>query len=178
MFAMRCVDAAIPAGRVAAATSSLNPSFFRSGIVGTNSEVKPSLPRSGDCGSPTHHTGYDAYIIIAHKFSPHSTQAATTFSVLLLARKKRVNWPSYCAHPHPRKKHLHLVPISSGDAKYCMPRAISSINAPAVWDPQSNLPLPTEGELLDTPIGTRIDYIGWTPSQISYCTVRHSANDQ
>ncbi len=49
---------------------------------------------------------------------------------------------------------------------------------PALWDPQSNLPLPTEGELLDTPIGTRIDYIGWTPSQISYCTVRHSANDQ
>ncbi|GAC1479328.1 MAG: hypothetical protein NVS2B12_34100 [Ktedonobacteraceae bacterium] len=43
---------------------------------------------------------------------------------------------------------------------------------PALWDPQSNLPLPTEGELLDTPIGTRIDCIGWTPSQISYCTVR------
>ena len=43
---------------------------------------------------------------------------------------------------------------------------------PALWDPNSNLPLPTEGELLDTPLGTRIDCIGWTPSQISYCTVR------
>jgi hypothetical protein len=43
---------------------------------------------------------------------------------------------------------------------------------PALWDPQSNLPLPTEGELLETPLGTRIDCIGWTPSQISYCTVR------
>src|SRR5438552_2833085 len=124
MFAMRCVDAAIPAGRVAAATSNLNPSFFRSGIVATNSEVKPSLPKSGVYDSPTLHNGYDAYAIIAHKFSPHSIQAATTFSVLLLAHKKHVNWPSYCAHPHPRKKHLHLVPISSGDVKYCTPHAI------------------------------------------------------
>jgi len=43
---------------------------------------------------------------------------------------------------------------------------------PALWDPRSNLPLTTEGELLDTPLGTRIDCIGLTPSQISYCTVR------
>ena len=43
---------------------------------------------------------------------------------------------------------------------------------PALWNPRTNLPLPTEGELLDTPLGTRIDCIGWTPSQISYCTIR------
>lgn len=43
---------------------------------------------------------------------------------------------------------------------------------PALWDPRRDLPLPTEGTLLDTPIGTRVDYIGWTPSQISYCTAR------
>ena len=43
---------------------------------------------------------------------------------------------------------------------------------PAIWDPHSNLPLPSEGTLLETPIGTRIDYIGWTPVQISYCTAR------
>ena len=42
----------------------------------------------------------------------------------------------------------------------------------ALWDPRSNLPLPNEGELLETPEGTRIDCIGWTPAQISYCTAR------
>lgn len=44
---------------------------------------------------------------------------------------------------------------------------------PALWDATSNMPLPSEGTLLDTPTGTRIDYIGWTPSQISYCTARN-----
>lgn len=43
---------------------------------------------------------------------------------------------------------------------------------PALWDPFSNLPLPTEGTLLEVPNGTRIDCIGWSPSQISYCTAR------
>lgn len=43
---------------------------------------------------------------------------------------------------------------------------------PALWDPHTDLPLPSEGPLLETPNGTRIDYIGWTPSQISYCTAR------
>jgi hypothetical protein len=43
---------------------------------------------------------------------------------------------------------------------------------PVLWDPTSSLPLPTESNLLDTPIGTRIDYIGWSPSQIAYCTAR------
>jgi hypothetical protein len=43
---------------------------------------------------------------------------------------------------------------------------------PALWDPHTDLPLPTEGALLRTPNGTRVDYIGWTPSQISYCTAR------
>ena len=42
----------------------------------------------------------------------------------------------------------------------------------ALWDPRADLPLPSEGTLLETPRGTRIDYIGWTPSQISYCTAR------
>lgn len=43
---------------------------------------------------------------------------------------------------------------------------------PVLWDPTTNLPLPNGGPLLSTPIGTRIDYIGWTPAQISYCTAR------
>ncbi|GCE48831.1 hypothetical protein EI42_04289 [Thermosporothrix hazakensis] len=43
---------------------------------------------------------------------------------------------------------------------------------PVLWDAHEDLPLTTEGTLLETPIGTRIDYIGWTPSQISYCTAR------
>ncbi len=45
---------------------------------------------------------------------------------------------------------------------------------PTLWDPHSNLPLPTEGALLATPLGTRIDYVGWAASQISYCTARLS----
>ncbi|BCL83023.1 hypothetical protein ccbrp13_54880 [Ktedonobacteria bacterium brp13] len=43
---------------------------------------------------------------------------------------------------------------------------------PALWDTASNLPLPTEGTLLNTPEGTRIDRIGWSPTQITYCTAR------
>lgn len=42
----------------------------------------------------------------------------------------------------------------------------------ALWDPRSNLPLPTEGAVLATPPDTRIDCIGWTPTQVSYCTAR------
>lgn len=51
-------------------------------------------------------------------------------------------------------------------------RSAAAQALPALWDPQTNLPLPIEGTLLTTPIGTRIDCIGWTPSQISYCTAR------
>ncbi len=47
---------------------------------------------------------------------------------------------------------------------------------PALWDAMHGLPLPGGGTLLDMPTGTRIDYIGWTPSQISCCTVRHSSD--
>lgn len=47
---------------------------------------------------------------------------------------------------------------------------------PALWDPASSLPLPSEGPLLETPPGTRIDCIGWTPSQIAYCTARVNLN--
>jgi len=43
---------------------------------------------------------------------------------------------------------------------------------PVLWDPLSNLPLPTAGPHLVTPTGTRIDCIGWTPAQVSYCTAR------
>jgi hypothetical protein len=43
---------------------------------------------------------------------------------------------------------------------------------PAIWDSQSNIPLPLDGPLQNTPLGTRVDYIGWTPAQISYCTAR------
>jgi hypothetical protein len=51
-------------------------------------------------------------------------------------------------------------------------RSQQSDPLPAIWDPQNNLPLPSEGALLDTPIGTRIDSIGWASTQISYCTAR------
>jgi len=51
-------------------------------------------------------------------------------------------------------------------------RVASAEPLAALWDPRSNLPLPNEGELLEIPDGTRIDCIGWTPTQISYCTAR------
>ncbi len=51
-------------------------------------------------------------------------------------------------------------------------RAQDAQPLPALWDPYRDLPLPSEGTLLDTPVGTRVDYIGLTPSQISYCTAR------
>ncbi|HZR42154.1 MAG TPA: hypothetical protein VFB12_18685 [Ktedonobacteraceae bacterium] len=43
---------------------------------------------------------------------------------------------------------------------------------PALWDPRSNLPLPTEGAVLEASPNTRIDCIGWSPTQVSYCTAR------
>ena len=53
------------------------------------------------------------------------------------------------------------------------PARVSDVEAlPVLWDPANNLPLPNEGPLLDTPVGTRIDCIGWAPAQIAYCTVR------
>lgn len=54
-------------------------------------------------------------------------------------------------------------------------RAAEAQALPALWDPQRDLPLPTEGTLLETPPGTRIDCIGWTPAQIAYCTARIAA---
>ncbi len=51
-------------------------------------------------------------------------------------------------------------------------RAQEAQPLPALWDPYRDLPLPSEGNLLKTPVGTRVDYIGLTPSQISYCTAR------
>ena len=51
-------------------------------------------------------------------------------------------------------------------------RSEQAQSLPALWDPHSDLPLASEGTLLETPTGTRVDYIGWTPTQISYCTAR------
>ncbi len=51
-------------------------------------------------------------------------------------------------------------------------RLAQAQSLPAIWDPHSNLPLPLDGPLQRTPLGTRIDCIGWTPAQISYCTAR------
>jgi hypothetical protein len=51
-------------------------------------------------------------------------------------------------------------------------RATQAQALPALWDPHRNLPLTSEGSLLNLNIGTRVDCIGWTASQISYCTAR------
>lgn len=66
-----------------------------------------------------------------------------------------------------------LYPIHIGQDRQMQIEAL-----PALWDPESNLPLPSEGPLLDTPIGTRVDCIGWTPTQISYCTARLQGSEQ
>lgn len=49
---------------------------------------------------------------------------------------------------------------------------------PVLWDSINNLPLPNDGPLLETPVGTRIDCIGWAPAQISYCTARQTVSNR
>ncbi len=81
-------------------------------------------------------------------------------------RREILHVPRYLFDTYIRR--LYPTPVSQEQIE----RNPYDPSLPALWDPHTDLPLPTEGALLHTPNGTRVDYIGWTPSQISYCTAR------
>jgi hypothetical protein len=81
-------------------------------------------------------------------------------------RREILHVPRYLFDTYIRR--LYPTPVSQEQIE----RNPYDPSLPALWDPHTDLPLPTEGALLQTPNGTRVDYIGWTPSQISYCTAR------
>jgi hypothetical protein len=78
-------------------------------------------------------------------------------------RREVLHFPRYLFDAFLRRLYpTHIAPDKFAEAD----------GLPALWDSVSDLPLPTEGTLLEVPEGTRIDCIGWSPSQISYCTAR------
>jgi hypothetical protein len=89
--------------------------------------------------------------------------AASPETSYLIWRREVLHVPRYAFDPYTCR--LYPVQVSQEKSTQVQP-------LPALWDVASKLPLPGGEPLLETPIGTRIDYIGWTPSQISYCTVR------
>ncbi|GCE03951.1 hypothetical protein KDAU_12800 [Dictyobacter aurantiacus] len=78
-------------------------------------------------------------------------------------RREVLHFPRYLFDAYLRR----LYPVNVPEDRLTQEEGL-----PALWDPASNLPLPNEGSLLETPVGTRIDCIGWAPAQISYCTAR------
>lgn len=78
-------------------------------------------------------------------------------------RREVLHFPRYFLDAYLRRLYpVHIAPELVAQAE----------GLPVLWNPASNLPLPSEGTLLDIPGGTRVDCIGWSPSQISYCTAR------
>ncbi|GAC1360367.1 MAG: hypothetical protein NVS2B12_09090 [Ktedonobacteraceae bacterium] len=78
-------------------------------------------------------------------------------------RREVLHLPRYAFDTYMRRLYpAHVAPDQFAQAE----------GLPALWDPASNLPLAIEGTLLDVPAGTRVDCIGWSPSQVSYCTAR------
>lgn len=90
-------------------------------------------------------------------------QAGSPDTSYLIWRREVLHVPRYAFDPYTCR--LYPVQVSQERSTQVQP-------LPALWDVTSKLPLPGGEPLLETPTGTRIDYIGWTPSQISYCTVR------
>jgi hypothetical protein len=113
-----------------------------------------------------------------------SPQESYQFASLLHARTTNEDLPEPPPEEHSyiawRRENLHFprylfdVNIQRLYPAHIAPERLHHAeDLPVLWDQQSNLPLPTEGgALIKTPIGTHIDYIGWSPTQISYCTAR------
>jgi hypothetical protein len=101
----------------------------------------------------------------ANETNEDAAQAASPDTSYLIWRREVLHVPRYAFDPYTCR--LYPVQVSQEKSAQIQP-------LPALWDITSKLPLPGGEPLLDTPIGTRIDYIGWTPSQISYCTIRHN----
>jgi hypothetical protein len=92
-----------------------------------------------------------------------STQAQTRKDAFIIWRREVLHVPRHALDAYTRR--LFPVEVLSRQSEQ-LP------SLPVLWDPASKLPLPLEGGLLDAPTGTRFDCIGWTPAQVSYCTVR------
>lgn len=95
--------------------------------------------------------------------SEEVAQTGSPDTSYLIWRREVLHVPRYAFDPYTCR--LYPVQVSQERSTQMQP-------LPALWDVTSKLPLPGGEPLLEIPIGTRIDYIGWTPSQISYCTVR------
>jgi hypothetical protein len=95
--------------------------------------------------------------------SEEVSQTGSPDASYLIWRREVLHVPRYAFDPYTCR--LYPVQVSQERSTQVQP-------LPALWDVTSKLPLPGGEPLLETPIGTRIDYIGWTPSQISYCTMR------
>ena len=105
------------------------------------------------------------FAAILHASATNEDLPEPTFKddLYVIWRREVLHFPRYLFDAYLRR--LYPVNVSSE-------RLTQEESLPALWDPTSNLPLPNEGPLLETPVGTRIDCIGWAPAQISYCTMR------
>ncbi len=92
-----------------------------------------------------------------------NSEAISTQVDHVVWRREVLHFPRYIFDVCTRRLYpIHLSPERASQAQAL----------PALWDPHRNLPLTTEGTLLNLGIGTRIDCIGWNTAQISYCTAR------
>ncbi len=109
----------------------------------------------------------DAYlfaaILHARATNEDEEEEASNERYMIVWRREVLHYPNYFFDACIRR--LYPAHVSTENKARAEALAV-------VWDPRTSLPLPTEGTLLDTPVGTRIDAIGWTPTQISYCTAR------
>lgn len=108
-----------------------------------------------------------AAILHASATNEELPEPAIKDDLYIIWRREILHFPRYLFDAYLRR--LYPVNISAE-------RLAREEGLPALWDPTSNLPLPNEGSLLETPVGTRIDCIGWAPAQISYCTARALRN--
>lgn len=106
-----------------------------------------------------------AHIVQSASTNEEINEASTQQEAFVIWRREVLHVPTRALDDYTRRLYpVHVAPRDS--------ETLPSL--PVLWDPSSQLPLPSEGVLLETPTGTRIDYIGWTPSQISYCTTRQA----
>ncbi|GHO44985.1 hypothetical protein [Ktedonospora formicarum] len=94
---------------------------------------------------------------------PESSVAELTEQHQMVWRREILHVPTHLFDPYIYR--LYPVPVRIKDER-------QAHELPVLWDTNSDMPLTVEGPLLETPRETRIDYIGWTSSQVAYCTAR------
>ncbi|HLZ60637.1 MAG TPA: hypothetical protein VKR06_27135 [Ktedonosporobacter sp.] len=101
-----------------------------------------------------------------------SSSVEEDFTEPSLREHTRIAWQREVLHPPQRLFDVHIRRLYPMRASHSHDRSSQAQPLPVLWDWRSNLPLPGDRALLETPEGTRIDYIAWSPSQISFCTIR------